>query len=253
MNHGMMESICNFSEIEFSIGLALPPLDAYTMNGNLGNTTGCNDTIFQMKLITGRHTSSTSSMLAMNEDKLFSISNHTLIVVAQDASYVQSQNIGLYYMLMRNFPDSTVRSNYNITTGVFRYKNSVDGLNSDASLVKLPLSDNSNATSNFVSRIRTTRVRQNPRLNVSRHIEFTSQLPQPPLIATTPSVLSLVIFSFYKVGNGPSNFNNVTNPMSYSPVDPPLIITVHVPARGWVALRFFANNIGVYDDNLVYV
>ncbi|KAK8504827.1 hypothetical protein V6N12_033078 [Hibiscus sabdariffa] len=132
-----------------------------------------------MKLITGRHTSSTSSMLAMNEDKLFSIANHTLIVVAQDASYVQS----------------AVTSYYNITTGVFRYKNSVYGLNSDVSLVKLPLSDNMKATSNFVSRIRTARVRQNPRLNVSRHIEFTSQSPQPLLIATTPSVLSLVVMT----------------------------------------------------------
>ncbi|KAK8504825.1 hypothetical protein V6N12_033076 [Hibiscus sabdariffa] len=113
---------------------------------------------------------------AMNEDKLFSIADHSLTVVAQYASYVQS----------------AVRSYYNITTDVFWYKNSVDGLNSDSSLVKLPLSDNSNATSNFVSRIRTARVRQNPRLNVLRHIEFTSQLPQPPLIATTLRVLMFV-------------------------------------------------------------
>ncbi|KAK8504828.1 hypothetical protein V6N12_033079 [Hibiscus sabdariffa] len=35
--------------------------------------------------------------------------------------------------------------------------------------------------------------------------------------------------------------------MLYSPVDLPVIITVHVTVRGWVALRFFANNPGKFS------
>ncbi|XP_022766575.1 putative laccase-9 [Durio zibethinus] len=53
-------------------------------------------------------------------------------------------------------------------------------------------------------------------------------------------------FSFYRVGTGFGNFNNVTDPSSYNLVDPPLINTVHVPRRGWAAVRFFANNPGVW-------
>ena len=51
-------------------------------------------------------------------------------------------------------------------------------------------------------------------------------------------------FSFYWVGTGFGNFNNVTDPSTYNLVDPPLINTVHVPGGGWVALRFFATNPG---------
>ncbi|KAK8642952.1 hypothetical protein V6N13_012276 [Hibiscus sabdariffa] len=53
-------------------------------------------------------------------------------------------------------------------------------------------------------------------------------------------------FSFYWVGSGTGNFNNQTDPRTFNLVDPPLINTVHVPGRGWVALRFFANNPGVW-------
>ncbi|MBA0638461.1 hypothetical protein Godav_029475 [Gossypium davidsonii] len=53
-------------------------------------------------------------------------------------------------------------------------------------------------------------------------------------------------FSFYWVGIGTGNFNNETDPSTYNLVDPPFINTVHSPAAGWVALRFFANNPGVW-------
>ncbi|KAK8692106.1 hypothetical protein V6N13_075586 [Hibiscus sabdariffa] len=53
-------------------------------------------------------------------------------------------------------------------------------------------------------------------------------------------------FSFYWVGSGTGNFNNQTDPTTYNLADPPLINTVHVPGRSWVALRFFANNPGVW-------
>ncbi|KAK9029500.1 hypothetical protein V6N11_026614 [Hibiscus sabdariffa] len=306
-------------------GLAVPPPDAYAFNGHLGDTTNCNDSIFRMD-VNHRETYLLRIInAAMNEEKFFSIANHTLIVVAQDASYVQS----------------AAGSNNNITTGVFRYKNSLGRLDTNASLVKLPLPDDSDAANGFVGRIRNTRVKQNPSLKVPRHVDrrvyiaistssinctnpeclavsptrfvaamndvifraprtdilqayynrsingvFTKDFPlEPPelynftgqLGGINPNVgmgtraailnygeaveivfqatqfgaggshpLHLHGFSFYKVGSGSGNFNNVTDPKSYNLVDPPLINTVHVPARGWVALRFFANNPGVW-------
>ncbi|KAK8527548.1 hypothetical protein V6N12_054754 [Hibiscus sabdariffa] len=342
-------------------GQAVGPPNAYAINGHLGDTYGCNDTIFRMEVDYQETYLLRIINAAMNEEKFFSIANHTLTVVAQDASYVQrfatdyimispgqtmdvlvqaNQNIGQYYMVMRNFHDSAAPSNNSITTGIFQYRNSVGGLISNASLVKLPQPDDTNATNTFLARIRNTRVRQNPRFNVPRRINrrvyiaistnsipctnpecvtltrtrfvaalnnvsfefptldilqayynrsngvFTTDFPQEPpefynftgdlsglntnvtmgtravtlnyneaveivfqatqLGAGGSHPLHLHGFSFYKVGTGSGNFNNVTDPRSYNLVNPPLINTVHVPARGWVALRFFANNPGVW-------
>ncbi|CAK7323634.1 unnamed protein product [Dovyalis caffra] len=53
-------------------------------------------------------------------------------------------------------------------------------------------------------------------------------------------------FSFYMVGTGKGNFNNKTDPKSYNLIDPPEINTVPLPKSGWVAIRFIADNPGVW-------
>ncbi|XP_018813536.1 laccase-14-like [Juglans regia] len=53
-------------------------------------------------------------------------------------------------------------------------------------------------------------------------------------------------FSFYVVGIGSGNFNNKTSPKSYNLVDPPEVNTIGVPKNGWLAIRFIANNPGVW-------
>eukprot|EP00250_Pteridium_aquilinum_P005459 c15546_g1_i1 orf=321-2054(-) len=52
-------------------------------------------------------------------------------------------------------------------------------------------------------------------------------------------------FSFYLVGYGTGNFQN-SDSSSFNLVDPPLLNTIGVPAGGWVAIRFKANNPGVW-------
>ncbi|PKI59916.1 hypothetical protein CRG98_019689 [Punica granatum] len=52
--------------------------------------------------------------------------------------------------------------------------------------------------------------------------------------------------SFYVVGIGSGNFNNNTDPLSYNLIDPPKVNTFGVPKNGWLAIRFFANNPGVW-------
>lgn len=57
-------------------------------------------------------------------------------------------------------------------------------------------------------------------------------------------------YSFYFVGHGFGNFNNVTDPKGYNLVDPPEINTVGVPKNGWAAVRFKADNPGKFFLNI---
>ncbi|KAL5560061.1 hypothetical protein UlMin_036272 [Ulmus minor] len=53
-------------------------------------------------------------------------------------------------------------------------------------------------------------------------------------------------FSFYNVGNGFGNFDNESSPNTYNLDDPPEVNTIGVPKTGWVAVRFKADNPGVW-------
>ncbi|KAL4558208.1 hypothetical protein LXL04_036406 [Taraxacum kok-saghyz] len=53
-------------------------------------------------------------------------------------------------------------------------------------------------------------------------------------------------FNFYVVGQGTGNFNSTTDPANFNLVDPVERNTVGVPSGGWVAVRFRADNPGVW-------
>ncbi|XP_022748832.1 laccase-14-like [Durio zibethinus] len=53
-------------------------------------------------------------------------------------------------------------------------------------------------------------------------------------------------YSFYVVGRGFGNFNPKKDPLNYNLVDPSQETTVGVPKNGWVAIRFWADNPGVW-------
>jgi laccase len=53
-------------------------------------------------------------------------------------------------------------------------------------------------------------------------------------------------FSFYLVGTGLGNFNNQTDPNNYNLIDPPEVNTIQLPKKGWAAIRFVADNPGVW-------
>lgn len=53
-------------------------------------------------------------------------------------------------------------------------------------------------------------------------------------------------YSFFVVGTGFWNFNNETDPKEFNLVDPPEVNTIGVPRNGWVAIRFLANNPGMF-------
>ncbi|GMP80098.1 hypothetical protein CsSME_00035333 [Camellia sinensis var. sinensis] len=53
-------------------------------------------------------------------------------------------------------------------------------------------------------------------------------------------------YSFYVVGSGPGSYDNVSDPNTFNLVDPQQVNTFRVPKNGWVAIRFQANNPGVW-------
>jgi len=65
-------------------------------------------------------------------------------------------------------------------------------------------------------------------------------------------------YNFYVVGEGFGNYNPETDPPNFNLVDPPQRNTVIAPVSGWVAIRFKADNPGVWflhchlDDHLTW-
>lgn len=53
-------------------------------------------------------------------------------------------------------------------------------------------------------------------------------------------------YSFYVVGMDFGNFDPDNSPKNYNLVDPPLVNTFGVPKNGWIAVRFVADNPGVW-------
>lgn len=54
-------------------------------------------------------------------------------------------------------------------------------------------------------------------------------------------------YSFYLVGTGSGNYNNETDPKTFNLVDPPEVNSIGVPKNGWAAIRFVANNPGMFS------
>ncbi|MCD7446044.1 Laccase-4 [Datura stramonium] len=66
------------------------------------------------------------------------------------------------------------------------------------------------------------------------------------IIAPENHPIHLHGFNFYQVGKGLGNYNPKTDPKNFNLVDPVERNTVGVPSGGWVAIRFRADNPGVW-------
>ncbi|KAL3746932.1 hypothetical protein ACJRO7_015810 [Eucalyptus globulus] len=64
--------------------------------------------------------------------------------------------------------------------------------------------------------------------------------------AGTDHPMHLHGYSFYVVGWGLGNFDIKKDPLNYNLLDPPLQNTIAVPKNGWAAIRFRADNPGVW-------
>ncbi|CAK9173977.1 unnamed protein product [Ilex paraguariensis] len=66
------------------------------------------------------------------------------------------------------------------------------------------------------------------------------------LVAGIDHPMHLHGYSFYVVGWGFGNFDKHKDTLNFNLVDPPFLNTVMVPRNGWTAIRFKANNPGVW-------
>ncbi|XP_010261111.1 PREDICTED: laccase-15-like [Nelumbo nucifera] len=66
------------------------------------------------------------------------------------------------------------------------------------------------------------------------------------LVAGEDHPMHLHGYSFYMVGWGFGNFDKKKDPLRYNLVDPPELNTILVPKNGWSAIRFRADNPGVW-------
>ncbi|CAK9174192.1 unnamed protein product [Ilex paraguariensis] len=66
------------------------------------------------------------------------------------------------------------------------------------------------------------------------------------LVAGVDHPMHLHGYNFYVVGWGIGNFDKRKDPKNYNLVDPPLVNTIAVPKNGWAAIRFKADNPGVW-------
>ncbi|CAN6441937.1 unnamed protein product [Victoria cruziana] len=71
-------------------------------------------------------------------------------------------------------------------------------------------------------------------------------LQSTTLVAPANHPVHLHGHSFYVVGRGTGNFDPEKDPSSYNLVDPPEENTVGVPSKGWVSVRFRAQNPGAW-------
>ena len=74
-------------------------------------------------------------------------------------------------------------------------------------------------------------------------------LQDTSIIAAESHPLHLHGFNFFVVGQGFGNFDPKKDPPKFNLVDPAERNTVSVPAAGWVAIRFLADNPGGYIQN----
>jgi laccase len=81
-------------------------------------------------------------------------------------------------------------------------------------------------------------------LNYNEEVEIVFQGTNV-LDASEDHPMHLHGYTFYVVGSGYGNFDNVTDPAGYNLIDPPKMNTVSLPKKGWTAIRFKASNPGM--------
>ncbi|XP_057725803.1 laccase-3-like [Arachis stenosperma] len=66
------------------------------------------------------------------------------------------------------------------------------------------------------------------------------------IVTTEDHPMHIHGFHFFVVGSGFGNFNPSTDPARFNLVDPPVKNTIGTPPGGWVAIRFVADNPGIW-------
>ncbi|KOM28137.1 hypothetical protein LR48_Vigan503s001200 [Vigna angularis] len=71
-------------------------------------------------------------------------------------------------------------------------------------------------------------------------------LQNTSIVTTEEHPMHVHGFHFFVIGSGFGNFNPATDPLKFNLVDPPVKNTIGTPPGGWVAIRFVADNPGIW-------
>ncbi|KAI5312732.1 hypothetical protein L3X38_041906 [Prunus dulcis] len=207
--------------------------DAHTINGQPGDLYPCSKSE-TFKLLVDQNKTYLLLIVnaAMNTIFFYSIANHNLTVVGVDGSYtkpvttdymtisqtidavsITNQQVGQYYMAARAYSSTLlIPFDNTTTTAIVEYKkigNNFTPFSSTPPLPHLPYYNDTNAAFTFYDNLKSLANEHHP---IDVPIKITNRL----------------------------------DPLNYNLIDPPLRNTVAVPISGWAAIRFHANNQGVW-------
>uniref|UniRef100_J3L5R3 laccase n=1 Tax=Oryza brachyantha TaxID=4533 RepID=J3L5R3_ORYBR len=247
--------------------------DAYTFNGLPGPTYNCSskDT-YKLKVQPGRMYLLRLINSALNDELFFGIANHTLTVVEADANYVkpfttktlvispgQTMNVllttapnpGSLAYAMAIAPYTNTQGTFDNTTAAAvlevalleaHYQRRYAGVLTANFPTTPPHPFNyTGAPPNSTFVTHGTRVVP---LKFNTSVELVLQGTSIQGAESHP--LHMHGFNFFVVGQGFGNYDPVSDPAMYNLVDPVERNTVSVPTAGWVAVRFLADNPGVW-------
>ncbi|KAL0422772.1 UNVERIFIED_CONTAM: Laccase-11 [Sesamum latifolium] len=218
--------------------LGLPPKtsDAHTINGKPGPLFPCSEKhTYAVEVEQGKTYLLRIINAALNDELFFAVAGHNMTVVEIDAVYTkpfstnavliapgQTTNVllranqapGRYFMAARPFMDAPISVDNKTATAILRYK----GIQSKTLSFQAFLS--------------------------YQHSMTYYKTPTFYPLSLTPSISTG--YNFFVVGSGIGNFDPKNDPAKFNLVDPPERNTVGVPTGGWTAIRFRADNPGVW-------
>ncbi|KAJ0718841.1 putative laccase [Helianthus annuus] len=260
----------------------LPPnvSDAHTINGYPGPVPNCSTSKGStLHVEPGKTYLLRIINAALNEELFFKIARHQFTVVEVDACYVKpfkthtiyiapgqttnalftaDQKPGKYLMAISPFMDTIVAIDNQTATGTVRYK-SIESY-TPSSLLQAhyyhisgvftrdfpgkPLTPyNYTGVTNLTSMQITTGTKVYP-LKYNSTVQVVMQ--GNSVIAPESHPIHLHGFNFFIVGKGVGNFDPVNDPKNFNLVDPVERNTLNIPTSGWTAIRFRADNPGVW-------
>ncbi|KAI6704754.1 hypothetical protein NL676_007716 [Syzygium grande] len=237
---------------------------AYTINGQPGDSYTCsNGLMYNITVVQGKTYLFRIIHSGMNEEMFFGIAKHNLTVVGMDGAYLKplktnylmitpgqtmdvlvtaNQSPSHYYMVFSPFVDTNAPSNENVTRGNIPIQRNINGVYNKTFPDKPPFvfDYTGNVSALGEAAYVSTEVLM---INYNEEVEIRFQGTNFGAAENHP--MHLHGYSFYVVGMGDGNFSD-SYISKYNTVDPPYINTVGLPKNGWVAIRFKADNPGVW-------
>ncbi|MBA0846015.1 hypothetical protein Goarm_023408 [Gossypium armourianum] len=262
-------------------GKDVPVSDAYIINGQPGDFCACSkEMAYRWQVDYGKTYLIRLVNALMNEEFFFAIAGHDLIVVGIDGSYLKpfttsyvmlsngqtmdvlvktNRSPGRYYMAGRQYyTDNLFFTGYDKTnaSAILEYRGKYDRLSSPFFPEKLPSSlsgfytldfpDEPPYYFDFVADLRddSTHPLKGTKVKVLEYGEEVEIVFQSTNLLNASDEHSMYIHGhkFYVLGEGYGNFNSTRDTETYNLVDPPYLSTASLPVKGWLTIRFKANN-----------